>query len=255
MAQEVDYDLDELLGGSVATITAAFGDLSVNQLGILADKERAAEKPRQTLLSAVETEQAARAAQAQEIALLQAAQRTMQEGQEAAAKILAMGNGEPQAPTYDQLAQRVRELMEENIGLRALLGDAADNQGEEQEAAPAKPQFVMVRADAIDKPRGIIFAGANDRVLTELTPLQFFPADFAKEGSGITLNKVIDFPLHGVPQEVHSVWVIGADGFDPESESTIKGWPCHLIHPLHVSGGRSAQIPAGHLMFDAGKAA
>lgn len=261
MAEEVHYDLGALLGLAVAAILAKFGDLSDNQLGLLAEAERAAEKPRSSLLAAVETEQAARAAQAKEGELAKAAELSAQQGAEVAAKVLGLGiaqsaiEGELKALVV-ALETENQRLILENERLDLLVLDLQEKLTEASDSAEVDAallersvaRVVMVLCEDIERPVMVVFAGHGDLMLAELPGLGFMAQDFRRENGGITLLKPIDFPMHSPAGEVHSIWLIDP-AHAPREDNSMAGFTCRLLRPLNIGGGRGAQIPAGHLHF------
>ena len=250
MTEEIHYDVGELLGSSVDAIKAKFSDLSDSQLAMLGEAERGAEKPRSSLLAAVETEQTARAAQAKEVVLMQAAKCSMQEGQQAADQALL---GSMSASREAELEARVAELTAENERLNDLVaelqleleGVAEGNQVDSNVfAALVKMHLAAVCA----KPQVIVFSGHGGTMIDDLPWLMFHPSDFRVENGGITLLKPIDFPLHGKAHQVHAIWVVDRQE-SPTEDGGMAGFACQLLQPLNVGGGRQAHIPAGHLHF------
>lgn len=256
MAEEVHYDIAELLGGSVAAITAVFGDLSDNQLAALVDAERGAEKPRQTLLAAVETEQAARAAQASEAKLAREAERLAQEGAAAAEKVKKAVSASVQfSARENELMAENEQLRGENVRLTALLteqqatidGFSRDGQSGDATESAAK-RHLMVLGNKIEQPCIVLFVGYGDQVIEEIPALAFQPQDFRAENGGYTLLKPIEFPVHGAARDLYAVWIADRSG-STDDDGRLIGFACEMLKPLHVGGGRSAHIPAGHLFF------
>lgn len=256
MAETVEYDVAELIDGSVASIEAKLPMLTDSQLTELALRERDG-KTRRTLLAAIEAEQAGRAALPGD------------SGEEQPPVAPGPDDGDDQDGTFadapmpepqvndmaqDLLRERMTALRDaikaagwtDDRDVDAIL-EAARIIGEQGMMPPEGAlERLEISADADAQTALVVmFEGALGRPIPALGKLTFEPGDFMIDGEGRnrTLARSIVFPSDVPETQVFAIWLLDRDGA-PWSR-------CGLIAPLPVGAGRQATIPANYLRFDA----
>lgn len=220
---ETEYDLDELLKGKVEAIIAKLSDLASAELEQLKKAEAAAVKPRQQLIDAIAAELNSRPVEASNEDIQSQAALDAQ-----AAKIAALEG---------QLAERDRRIAD----LEAAIADAAGK----GQAKAEKPVAMKPHAEAAEEPLPdelvVVCVDGDNATIPGLPKLTFAGWQFGKDGQGgYVLNEGIAFP-RGVPEtEVSALFAVTGKG---------KGLRGGLVSPLIVGGGKSVEIPAGHLRF------
>lgn len=89
----------------------------------------------------------------------------------------------------------------------------------------------------------VVFGDSDGNQITVLAPLSFSSDKFGGSAVGRTLNADIEFPVHGPARTVAAAFLVDAKG----KAVSI----CELVSPLSVSGGGSARINSGSLLFRA----
>jgi hypothetical protein len=248
-----DYDLNELVGGTVDSIREKFGDLSDTQLAGLTQLEHAG-SARSTLLAAIEDETKRRAEEAKT------------DGAAEAAKVPGMFT---QAQLDEKLNEQLR-AHDQKIGTmftQAQLDDALSQQKLQHDeamklavakatgqkaAAPKRLKVaepLTIAADA-EGPALVVLTGAStivfvddeDRPIDTLSPMPFGPSDYAPNGNGVKLQRDVDFPTTLAQREISGAFVTGEDG-KPVGKA-------RLVQPFSIGGGRSARLQVGGLSFD-----
>lgn len=252
--EKKEYDLDELLGGNVDSITEKFGDLSDEQLTQLAKLEGGAGK-RATLLKAIEGEQGSRKLTAR-----------TQELQAAAAKegVTLHSDADIEARVADELAVRQAEqdlgrnsADDERDGKIAALEQQVDQLNKDLAAArkartpakakaPAAPRRLSLSGNGKLDPEGgftVAFTGSDDMTVQGLPELEFDGSAFERQGGtgSLLLTQSIEFPESAAPTEVCKVWLLDRGG------SAVAA--TELISPLPIGGSKS-RIPEKYLRFD-----
>lgn len=87
----------------------------------------------------------------------------------------------------------------------------------------------------------IVFTDDQDVELTDLMPLKFRGDQFKADRSHMALNEAINFPPSTPKATVAKAWLLDDDGKEVDYR--------RFIVPLDIGAGRTAQIPAGDLMF------
>jgi len=91
----------------------------------------------------------------------------------------------------------------------------------------------------------VVFGDSNGNLITDLPPLSFSSDKFSGAANGRTLNAEIEFPVHAPARRVAAAFLVDAKG---KAVSV-----CEFVSPLSVSGGGSARINSGSLLFRAPK--
>lgn len=221
MADKNKKTLSAIQGESIDAITAQMADMSDIELAALSYLEAGSEKPRSTLIEAIENVQGDRAAvQADEYqAMLDKA--VAEAGETAAA--------------------RIAQLETENQDLVKKLAAATKT--------PAKPKTRKVKRQELTlsakagEPVEVVFTDRNDLVLPDLPALGFGGGAFMEDlrtGSYV-LNAPVTFDGNGPAIEIAAAWTIDANG--------LGAGVSRLMQPVLVGGGRKAVMPARSLSF------
>lgn len=281
----VEYDLSEIIKDPVEAIVAKLITMSTAQVVDLRDMEMAKTEPkrRSTLVSALNevigqretvadgqvddpemeaTKDAVINRQTGEIANLRAALAGLEAKGEAFDALTdglveraLVAAGEPFTVSWllalvdaatgplSGDAEKVARLEADNATLRAQLVNLDYLPG------PDVPDERRMKESAqVEHFTRIVFAGADDQLLTHLPTLLVEPHNLDDRGKdGIELKMALSFPTHGPAGDIHSIWLTG--------ESGKSGRVSRLLAPLPTGGGKSAEIPAGHLLFHAPVAA
>lgn len=232
-----EFDLAELLNGSVDSISEKFGELSDDQLAQLHTLEGKGGK-RVTLLDAIHREQARRAGEG-------AGERG--DGADDQGGEHDDADDEPETFTQaqvDQLlaerdAKHAAELKAAKAGAKGGAKPVADPKAKkiELDAKSDAPNLI-----ALTGPSKIVFVDAEDMTLPKLPEMTFDPADFDAVGDGVKLKKMIDFPAGLVGSEVSGAFLFGEDG-KAAGKAT-------LVLPFQVGGGKNARMAPGTLVFE-----
>lgn len=231
-----EFDLLELLSGSVASVTDKLPDLSDAVLAELHDLEEKGGK-RTTLLSAIDHE---------------IKRRTTASGDDGAADCDPEGEAEPvftQAEVDAKIAEHRAEYDAELAKLRGELEAARAGAHDGEAAAEAKGGFAPMVFDrdadfaraALTGTSRIVFVGADDRPIGALPVLEFSPRDYEPDGGRVKLKREIEFP-----REVPETQVAGAFLLDDDDEVSGKA---ELVQPFGIGAGRAAKLPGGTLSF------
>ncbi|WP_292960519.1 hypothetical protein [Novosphingobium sp. UBA1939] len=263
----VEYDLSELIKGTVASIEAKLPDIRTGDLAAMLELEHAGHA-RTTLVKAIEAEMAGRTAHESDA----------QGGGEATGAALSDQTGGaapgdfPDAPLPNDESQsdgnilvlraaleRAGYVVEGDDSVIVIATDAIGNLFDElekakdvlaqigKEPAPAIVREKMKIATGIPSLTGsvtVAFADADDVEIASISRLRFTRDKFAFRhfDNSFMLTAEIAFPVHVDAAEVMSVWLL-----DDEGDAWAKS---SLLQPLPVGGGRSAKIPASFLRFD-----
>lgn len=245
MTDQVDYDVDALLGGSVDSIIAKFSDLSDAQLQILTDKEKDTEKPRATLLKALAA------------ALESRAHDKAQTDPDALAKMGAALGDDVAQMLMDELSAlgaRVVAVETDLAAAQAIIAEMSAAVPPEQQQpheadnvlSISEAPVVLVLADDASAYRRIVFTGLDDRILDSIPALVMDDGAFVRDSDGaMVLNRAISFPAGAPREEVHAVWLV-ADG---NKDGSLPGAVARMLSPYLVGGGLSSEIPKGFLRF------
>lgn len=220
-----EYDLAELVKGSVDSITDKLGELSNDELVQLATLEAAATRPRTSLEKAISSEQAAREQNAKAIELQKLAA-------EDGVKLFTEADMRDVQADHDQ---RIKSLEAQLITL--------------QGATPAKPvdaepRVLSITGEAAIELTRVAFTDEHDKTLPDLPELEFAASAFSEERliGGIVLNEPIVFPESARRTAISKVWLLDGDG--------KAGAVVELPNPLAVGGGSRASFPGKSLRFD-----
>jgi hypothetical protein len=232
----IDYNLDEVITESVASITAKLSEMSDLQLLEMRGREEAGPVPRKSLLTAIDAEVAGRVEG--DIATADA-DPALAIPENAAAENAAAENTAPEIDVavlvaeHDQALARVAELEAELAASKKPAACARDPKA-----------LAMVADDAADDLLFVVFGDDGDQSLPQIPGLLFDADAFAAtQDGGLVLQREIAFPVHGPANDVCSVWLVGKD--------RKRGKVCRLMAPLATGGGRAVVIPGGHLRFSA----
>lgn len=264
-----EFDLGELLNGSVESVIEKFADLSDDVLTKLHELEGKGGK-RVTLLDAVHREQARRAEAA-------AGGSPASGGTVGVSDSANLGpNGEDEAPaggdvgaagdaasaqddapaTFTQ--EQVDGLLAERDAKHAaeLKAAKAGAKGAAKAKAEADPASKLIKLDgtadapnliALTGASKIVFVDADDMTLPKLPEMTFEPSDFDAVGDGVKLKKMIEFPSGLVGSEVSGAFLFGENG-KAAGKAT-------LVLPFGVGGGRNTRMAPGTLVFERSGAA
>lgn len=247
----IEFDLETILGESVDSLSAKLSEMSDQQLVQLRVMEAAAVKPRSTLIAAIDTEQSVRSAKA---------------GPEIEAKAGVDGTNAPDAgdpvaefdanlmlvsATIAELEAKVLSLQADNLALTALLAEAGTAKPKAAKVAHAGKALVLSSAGeaGLDQiGRGevvrVVFADEEDVSLPSIPALLFEPYQMKRDGlDGFILDASIAFPAAMPRGVIARIWALPGAG--------KAGLVATLVSPLEVGGGRSVEIPGGHLRFTA----
>jgi hypothetical protein len=110
-----------------------------------------------------------------------------------------------------------------------------------------KPISVGSKVDheEFERATTVVFGDSNGNLITDLPPLSFSSDKFSGAANGRTLNAEIEFPVHAPARRVAAAFLVDAKG---KAVSV-----CEFVSPLSVSGGGSARINSGSLLFRAPK--
>ena len=267
----VEYDLPELLNGTVDSVVAKLPDMNAVTLIQLRELEDGG-KTRKSLLAAIDVQLAALEAAAKEQIEAREPVRPEPEAPEPEAPGPDAGDNEAgtfaDAPMPDPMVNDVDEEAElvaaltaagvtvaEDASLLLLAADTTYHLGKRladdtldmidgpatARAAIALELDVMADGEAA---HNVMFADASGKSISELGVLHFDAADFVaspQDPGARLLNKAIDFPTGVQAASVAAVWLIDGEGRPARV--------CNLMTPLPVGGGRQASIPAGFLPF------
>jgi hypothetical protein len=100
-----------------------------------------------------------------------------------------------------------------------------------------------VEDEEFERASTVVFGDSDGNLITDLAPLSFSSDKFGGSAIGRTLNADIEFPVHGPARTVAAAFLVDAKG----KAVSI----CELVSPLSVSGGGSARINSGSLLFRA----
>jgi hypothetical protein len=232
MANEnsVEFDLAELLNGSVDSVKAKLGDMPVDQLRKLLELE-SGDKKRETLISAINAEGKSRD------------------------DLVADGSAnEPLTYTkaeVDELLDRQKKRLGDAHAkvvekLKAEVPKAGKN------AAAVKPLVLSPKARGIvdevfSGVTKIMFVDADNRPLPGLPALPFEPYDYRRSHDRAILDVEVRFPPGLAGHDVVGAFVLNGDGA-PVAVA-------RLVAPFHVGGGMTAVLPPSALSFEGGPSA
>lgn len=226
-----EYDLAELIGGTVGSIHEKLGVLSLLQLQQLHDLEKGA-KGRTTLLDAIHGEQKRR----EEISRDDPSRK-----EESTADA-------PATFTREQvdalLAQRQRQ---HEADKELAVAEALERQSAKPAAdAPVTPLAVAdavasVALTALTGMTRVVFVDMDSVPIAALPIMSFGSGDYRPNGEGAILQRDIDFPMTLQETQIAGAFMLD-DAGDPVGKAD-------LVQPYGVGGGRPARLPAGTLSF------
>ncbi len=100
-----------------------------------------------------------------------------------------------------------------------------------------------VEDEEFETATSVLFGDDQGNLIADLATLSFSSDKFAGSTAGRTLNADIEFPVHGPASTVAAAFLVAANG-----KAVSKS---EMVSPLSVSGGRSARINSGSLLFRA----
>lgn len=233
--------IEELLKGTVATVTEALSKLSDGDLAAVRAAEKAGQD-RSTLLTVIDGELAERAEKANR----------------------AAGNGGTGERTFTQaeldaaLADRDRAHAAEIQGMQQELGalrvdhdalltaDAVRVEGAAGIVSEAEPAHRQGFAGLVSL-EGAFIRFIDDRgdIVTALAPMEFGPGDFTRKGQTITLTKEVE-----LPPDLAASDILGAVLLDDKGDEANDAMAtARLVQPFSIGGGRAARLPGGTLTF------
>lgn len=259
----VEYDHEELLKGSVESITAKLGDMTRAELEALKKAEAATVKPRSSLIDAIAATIAALPAedaaagtddavdaQAARIAELDGILQTLAVGLrerglvEAGAEFDMVG---VVFITIDASKDRIAELEGLNLTANQEIEDLRKAAAAKAPAAPKPAKAKQMKLlpgvpDEMPEELRVVFVDADNCTLPDLPALVFAGWQFSNDGSGLVLNEGIAFDP-GRPLTDVAAAIATSDG--------KHGLRATLAVPITVGGGKAMSLPAGHLRFAA----
>lgn len=275
--QIVEFDVEALIGGNVPSIVAKLSDLSDNQLVQLEAAERAQDKPRTGVVEAIEAEMLGRvaadsagdppdpvlaqvaaevaaaqadgaAAQAARIALLEDICSAISSGLLERELVGSVDGNDLAGTVFIVIDDLVFNLDVSKGRIADLEGAVADGQAKAA-AKGEKPVAMQVAANlpdlsGLDEVR-VRCVDADDVTVPGLPPLIFMPHQFEREGDGYVLDAAIAFPRESPESEVTALFL------------TIKGKSglrAAFVQPISIGGGKSIELPRGHVRFVAAAA-
>ena len=263
----VEYDLSELIKGTVVSIEAKLPDIRTNDLAAMLELEHAGHA-RSTLIKAIKAEITGRAAM-QDAAFQEsgkAPEEVKEPGQSSSPEATF-----PDAPLPDDQSQgdgnlmvlqaaleRAGYVVEASDSIIVIATDAIGNLFDELEKAKdAVAQIGKVPAPVVAREKlelttaipaltGVVtvaFADADDVEIGVVSRLRFERWLFHVNPSdqSLMLSAEIVFPVHADAADVSSIWLLDDNG-DAWAKSS-------LLQPLPVGGGRTAKIPPNFLRF------
>lgn len=241
----IEYDMNELIGGTVESISAKLGELSDAQLTALDGLEREAAKPRQSLLDAIAAEIGSRT-KPQDGAADQGDAQAKAEAAAIDAQAKRIAELENQAAAD---AKRIAELETAAVAADAEIKRlTALKAPKDAKVKDPKATTLKVAALGNDVPAEVrvICVDGDDATIIGLPAMLFsgwqFSVEKQDDRASLVLNEGISFPP-SAPDCVVSAIYASADG--------KTGMRATLVQPLVLGGGKSVELPAGHLRFDA----
>lgn len=262
-----NIDLNELVAGTIDSVTGKFDTLGDDQLSALRDLEAKSATKRKTLLDAIDAEVKRRAGADG----AQGSDDSMSAGGAsagAAASGLAQGAGAEMTPgsngvatggndavyTQDDLdtalaTQKSTLDADHELKLRnavAVATKAAPKPTAPAKVKPATPLAIAKGADSVatvslTKTTQVVFVGVDNIPLGNLTPMTFDPGDYEPNGNGVILRRDVEFPTTLPVSEVCAAFVTGVGG-EPIGRA-------ELVMPFGIGGGRQSKLPSGTLAF------
>ncbi len=246
-----EFDLAELVKGSVDSVTEKLGQLSDGELQSLHKLESDGAK-RVTLTDAIHREMKARSDKAEaegeraqdEAAVAEAEARFTQADIDKAV-------AEAKAGTIPA-SEHGRLMTEKDTAhANALAAAKAAAAGKAAPKPKPEPGAKHVTIDAKAEAPGLValtgatkvqFVDDRDMSLPKLPVLEFVPAQFAPVGEAVKLTEDVTFPTTLAGAEV-----AGAFLMDDGGKVVAKA---SLVTPVKVGGGRNVKLPGGTLMFE-----
>ena len=149
--------------------------------------------------------------------------------------------------TVDQIADAALQALRERNARTTELTSQVEELTPEPDLTVRKVKTIKlgkeIDADKYQLATTVLFAGDNGQVIAALPPITMASDKFVSDARGRTLNADIDFPVHGPAASIASVFLL-----DDKGKAVSQ---CALVMPLNVSGGRTARINAGSLLFPA----
>lgn len=267
-----EFDLGELVGGSVASIIEKLPSLRDGELPMLRDLEVAGSN-RTTLLSAIDQASADR-----DKTKAQSAEGggsgtpvlfTKAQVDEQIAKALAEAAPVP-GFTQEQLDAQLKardedhqvQLTKQRESFDELMTQRQTQQAEEiklavakaREEKPATPKKTPVAKPILlgkstDGPAlvalagssSVVFADVDDVPIGTLPKMAFGPGDYEAAGDRVKLKREIEFPVTLPETQIASAFLLDEKG--------VASGKAELVMPFGVGGGRSSKLPAGTLSF------
>lgn len=260
-----DLNLDELLKGSVSTISTKLGALSAANLAALHDKEEAGQK-RGTLLEAIHREQKAREDKAGETGGEQSGgeQGATDQGGDDTAKgapadgsaIFTQANVDAMLAAQDERHKAEIDALHADYAARAaqssespFAGAGIANTFERGENA-MQADLAALRADRGElfvPIEGVFVVLVDDEgcAIKDLPPLEMAASMFKRSAGNLTLDKKIELPAALPAAEIAGA-VLVEDDDDGVDDAIARAT---LVQPFSVGGGRVSELPAGTLAF------
>lgn len=220
---KVEFDLAELLKGSVESVTEKLGELGDVELAALHDLEEAGAK-RSTMMDAIHREQKARSDRANE--------------QE-------RGGEQPPAPVATYTQEQVDEMLAKRDNAHA---EALAKVTNDKAAAAQVPSGDLVTFDAKSAPAdaakgggSVLFLDDAGYSLPGLPEPSFGAGDFERVGAAVRLKAAIDFPSH-----MKGAAIAGA-ALMVGGKAVGRAM---LVAPFRVGNGKASKFGSGTLMFE-----
>jgi hypothetical protein len=227
-----DYDVNELVNGTVDSIIEKFGALSIAQLNALHDLEKA-QSSRTTLMDAIHREL-----------------KTREGSEEGGATGGASGESGPATFTQEQVdAMLAAQAVKHDQDMKLAVANARKG-ARPPEPAPVKALTPLkIAADALPgsgslaaltSTSRVVFVDDTDTPLRELPGMTFESADYEPMGSSVTLKREVEFPRELASTEIAAAFLV--EGTKPVARAA-------LVKPFAIGGGRSAKLAPSTLQF------
>lgn len=222
--RSVEYDLPELLNGTIDMVSSKLGELGDGPLNALIALEKGRENPRTGMLAAIDREIEMRREQAE---------------QAANAKIAAAREAGEQSREAE-----VRQLRDQLDAMKKTV-DQLEEAAKLPPPPPAETEFGtrdLVLDARAGEATGVVFATADHRTIAELPALQFGEGAFEATRDGVALDRDVTIDGKTLPRvQIGEVWLIDGEG---RGKGVFR-----LRVPLAVGGGQSASWRKGDLRF------
>jgi len=244
-----EFDLGELVGGTVASVVEKLPDLSDTELAKLRELE-AAGAARATLLAPIDAAIADRAKANEKPAegdgsLPQMFTQAQVDAQLQARDEQHQTQLDQQRQSFEQLTAQRQAQHEEAIKL--AMAKAREQKPASPKKAPVAKPIVLAASGngpalvALAGSSSIVFADVDDVPILTLPKMAFGPGDYEPAGDRVKLKRDIEFPTVLPETQIASAFILDEKG-------TASG-KAELVMPFGVGGGRSAKLPAGTLSF------